>query len=76
MRRPPPGAEAARRLQAAGVKYTTELALPPRSRQEDFVGRDVRQYVVRQRTLPDDTLSLTLIYRITGKEVQRDGFEN
>ncbi|MDY4920325.1 MAG: hypothetical protein SO119_04530 [Phascolarctobacterium sp.] len=67
--------EASRRLHAAGIDFTTEVLLPPRDSEEDFRGKEVRKYVVRQRELPCDKLVLTLVYRV-GKEVLGNGSEN
>lgn len=58
-----PLAEAARRLEAAGFSYEVEVLLPPRDREECFADQDVRKYVVRQRSLSDDKLVLTVVYR-------------
>lgn len=58
-----PLAEAARRLEAAGFSYEVEVLLPPRDSEECFADQDVRKYVVRQRSLSDDKLVLTVVYR-------------
>ncbi len=55
--------EALRRLDAAGVQYEVKVLLPPRDSEADFAGKEVRKYVVRQDTLPDDKLVLTIVYR-------------
>lgn len=67
--------EAAQRLTEAGYAYETELLLPPRDREEDFVEAQVRKYVVRQRELSANKLVLTIVYRV-GKEVLENGFED
>ncbi len=55
--------EALRRLDATGVQYEVKVLLPPRDSEADFAGKEVRKYVVRQDTLPDDKLVLTIVYR-------------
>lgn len=67
--------EASQRLQAAGWDFETEVLLPPRDREEDFSGRAVRKYVVRQRVLSCNKLVLTVVYRV-GKEVLVNGSED
>lgn len=55
--------EAVKRLEAAGVQYEVRVLLPPRDSEADFEGKEVRKYVVRQQTLPDDRSVLTIVYR-------------
>ena len=55
--------EAVRRLEAVGVKYEVKVLLPPRESEDDYEGKDVRKYVVRQQVLPDDKVVLTIVYR-------------
>ena len=55
--------EAVRRLEEAGVAYEVKVLLPPREREADYEGKEVRKYVVRQQVLPDDKLVLTIVYR-------------
>ncbi|MBQ9764089.1 MAG: hypothetical protein IJV92_07020 [Phascolarctobacterium sp.] len=55
--------EAVQRLEAAGVQYEIKVLLPPRDSEADFEGKEVRKYVVRQQTLPDDRSVLTIVYR-------------
>lgn len=55
--------EAVQRLEAAGVQYEVKVLLPPRDSEADFEGKEVRKYVVRQQTLPDDRSVLTIVYR-------------
>ena len=56
--------EASRRLTEAGYEFTVEALLPPRDREEDFLGKAVRKYVVRQRELACNKLVLTVVYRV------------
>ena len=56
--------EAARRLKEAGFEFTVEVLLPPRDKEEDFAGKQVRKYVVRQQTLSCNKLVLTVVYRV------------
>lgn len=58
-----PLAEAARRLEKAGVAYELCVLLPPRDKEEDFAGREVRKYVVRQQELSANRIVLTVVYR-------------
>ncbi len=55
--------EALRRVEAAGLQYEIKVLLPPRDSEEDFAGKEVRKYVVRQDILSDDKLALTIVYR-------------
>lgn len=55
--------EALRRLEEAGAEYELRVLLPPRDSEEDFAGRAVRKYVVRQQLLPDNKTVLTVVYR-------------
>ncbi len=55
--------EALRRLEAEGIEYEVKVLLPPRDSEADFIGKEVRKYVVRQDALPDDKLVLTIVYR-------------
>ena len=56
--------EAARRLKEAGFEFTVEVLLPPRDKEEDFAGKQVRKYVVRQQALSCNKLVLTVVYRV------------
>ena len=56
--------EAARRLAQAGWEYEVEVLLPPRDKEEDFAGKAVRKYVVRQRVLSCNKFVLTVVYRV------------
>lgn len=67
--------EAACRLEQAGWSWETRPLLPPRDREEDFAGRAVRKYVVRQQMLSANRLVLTVVYRLR-KEVHDNGSEN
>lgn len=55
--------EAIKRLEAVGARYEVKVLLPPRDSEADFVGKEVRKYVVRQQALPDDKVVLTIVYR-------------
>lgn len=55
--------EAIKRLEAVGAQYEVKVLLPPRDSKADFVGKEVRKYVVRQQALPDDKVVLTIVYR-------------
>ncbi|MBQ8418593.1 MAG: hypothetical protein IJX10_08205 [Phascolarctobacterium sp.] len=55
--------EAIKRLEAVGAQYEVKVLLPPRDSEADFVGKEVRKYVVRQQALPDDKVVLTIVYR-------------
>ncbi len=55
--------EASRRLTQAGWSFEVQTLLPPRDREEDFVGLAVRKYVVRQRQLSANRVVLTVAYR-------------
>ena len=67
--------EAEHRLQAAGMEFEVQLLLPPRDSEEDFAGKPVRKYVVRQQVLSANKVGLTIVYRL-GKEVHVNGSEN
>ena len=56
--------EASRRLQEAGFDFEVEALLPPRDKEEDFAGNQVRKYVVRQQALSCNKLVLTVVYRV------------
>ena len=56
--------EASRRLQGAGFDFEVEALFPPRDKEEDFAGKQVRKYVVRQQTLSCNKLVLTVVYRV------------
>ena len=56
--------EASRRLNEAGFDYEVQTLLPPRDKEEDFDGKKVRKYVVRQQTLSCNKLVLTVVYRV------------
>lgn len=56
--------EASRRLQEAGFDFEVEALLPPRDKEEDFDGKKVRKYVVRQQALSCNKLVLTVVYRV------------
>ena len=56
--------EASRRLQEAGFDFEVEALLPPRDKEEDFAGKQVRKYVVRQQALSRNKLVLTVVYRV------------
>lgn len=58
-----PLAEAVRRLEEAGVDYELRTLLPPRDNEEDFAGREIRKYVVRQQELSANKIVLTIVYR-------------
>lgn len=55
--------EAVRRLEAAGIACELRTLLPPRDSEEDFTGREVRKYVVRQQMLLTNKIVLTVVYR-------------
>lgn len=55
--------EAARRLSEAGFDYEVQTLLPPRDK-EDFDGKKVRKYVVRQQSLSCNKFVLTVVYRV------------
>ena len=57
-------AEASRRLQEAGFDFEVQALLPPRDKEEDFAGKQVRKYVVRQQALSCNKLVLTVVYRV------------
>ena len=56
--------EAFRRLQEAGFDFEVQVLLPPRDKEEDFAGKQVRKYVVRQQALSCNKLVLTVVYRV------------
>ena len=56
--------EASRRLQEAGFDFEVQVLLPPRDKEEDFAGKRVRKYVVRQQALSCNKLVLTVVYRV------------
>ena len=56
--------EASRRLNEAGFDYEVQTLLPPRDKEEDFDGKKVRKYVVRQQVLSCNKLVLTVVYRV------------
>ena len=56
--------EASRRLQEAGFDFEVQVLLPPRDKEEDFDGKKVRKYVVRQQALSCNKLVLTVVYRV------------
>ena len=56
--------EASRRLQEAGFGFEVEALFPPRDKEEDFDGKKVRKYVVRQQELSCNKLVLTVVYRV------------
>ncbi|MGM9583265.1 MAG: hypothetical protein ACI3WU_06080 [Phascolarctobacterium sp.] len=56
--------EASRRLTEAGLEHEVEVLLPPRDREEDFTGKAVRKYVVRQQALSCNKILLTVVYRV------------
>ena len=56
--------EASRRLQEAGFDFEVEALFPPRDKEEDFDGKKVRKYVVRQQELSCNKLVLTVVYRV------------
>ena len=56
--------EASRRLQEAGFDFEVQVLLPPRDKEEDFAGKQVRKYVVRQQALAWNKLVLTVVYRV------------
>ena len=56
--------EASRRLQKAGFDFEVQALLPPRDKEEDFTGKQVRKYVVRQQALSCNKLVLTVVYRV------------
>ena len=56
--------EAARRLSEAGFDFEVQVLLPPRDKEEDFAGKQVRKYVVRQQELSCNKLVLTVVYRV------------
>lgn len=56
--------EAARRLNEAGFDYEVQTLLPPRDKEEDFDGKKVRKYVVRQQSLSCNKFVLTVVYRV------------
>ena len=56
--------EASRRLNEAGFDYEVQTLLPPRDKEEDFDGKKVRKYVVRQQALSCNKLVLTVVYRV------------
>ena len=56
--------EASRRLQEAGFDFEVQALLPPRDKEEDFDGKKVRKYVVRQQALSCNKLVLTVVYRV------------
>lgn len=55
--------EAVAKLEAAGYAYSVDLLLPPRQSEDEFAGREIRKYVVRQRKLADNKIALTIVYR-------------
>ena len=56
--------QASRRLNEAGFDYEVQTLLPPRDKEEDFDGKKVRKYVVRQQALSCNKLVLTVVYRV------------
>ena len=56
--------EAARRLSEEGFDYEVQTLLPPRDKEEDFDGKKVRKYVVRQQSLSCNKFVLTVVYRV------------
>ena len=56
--------EASHRLQEAGFDFEVQALLPPRDKEEDFAGKYVRKYVVRQQELSCNKLVLTVVYRV------------
>lgn len=56
--------EASRRLNEAGFDYEVQTLLPPRDKEENFDGKKVRKYVVRQQALSCNKLVLTVVYRV------------
>ena len=56
--------EASRRLSEAGFDFEVEALLPPRDKEGDFAGTQVRKYVVRQQALSCNKLVLTVVYRV------------
>ena len=56
--------EASHRMQEAGFDFEVQALLPPRDKEEDFAGKQVRKYVVRQKTLSCNKLVLTVVYRV------------
>lgn len=56
--------EASHRLNEAGFDYEVQTLLPPRDKEEDFAGNQVRKYVVRQQALSCNKLVLTVVYRV------------
>ena len=56
--------EASRRLAEAGWSFEVETLLPPRDKEEDFDGKKVRKYVVRQQSLSCNKFVLTVVYRV------------
>ena len=56
--------EASHRLQEAGFGFEVEVLFPPRDKEEDFAGKQVRKYVVRQQALSCNKLVLTVVYRV------------
>ena len=56
--------EASRRLQEAGFDFEVQALLPPRDKEEDFDGKKVRKYVVRQQVLSCNKILLTVVYRV------------
>lgn len=51
-------------LAAAGYECEVEVLLPPRDSEEDFAGKKVRKYVVRQKALSANKIALTVVYRL------------
>lgn len=51
------------RLEACGVKCQIKVLLPPRESLEDYSDKEVRKYIVRQQTLSDNEVELTIAFR-------------
>lgn len=51
------------RLAEEGFACEVEFVLPPKMREEDFQGRDIRRYVVRQRRLDENKVLLSVVFR-------------
>ena len=56
--------EASHSLQEAGFDFEVQALLPPRNKEEDFAGKQVRKYVVRQQSLSCNKFVLTVVYRV------------
>ena len=55
--------EGVKRLENCGLQCTYKVLLPPRESVEDYEGREVRQYIVRQQQLSDTLVELTVVFR-------------